>query len=119
MATKQLITQASDPPVTPTRPWSDAVETWRVALITEYGLHDDPAAIALLDRACACMERANVADAVLRSEGLTVEGRHGGVKAHPACAIAATAHAGFLASLRALRLDFEPAGPNGRPPNKI
>lgn len=97
---------------------ADSKALWS-RLVRDYAMHDDAAGLAILGSACEAKDRAEQARKELDEEGLTVAGDRGGVKAHPAAAIERDNRAAFLAAMKALRLDVEPARPGpGRPPGR-
>ena len=83
-------------------------------LVAEYGI-DDAAGLALLTTAAECLDRMRAAQKAIHEHGEVVTDRYGQVKVNPACALEKDARSGFLAALKALRLDVEPIKPVGRP----
>jgi hypothetical protein len=55
--------------------------------VEDYGLHDEPHALAVLRMACEALDRADEARKVLDRDGLTVAGTGGTTKTHPAVAV--------------------------------
>ncbi len=64
--------------------------------------------MALLSTACTEWERAHRARVILDGEGEVVKDKHGGSKAHPACAVERDALSGFRAAVKQLNLDLDP-----------
>ena len=91
----------------PTRQW------WR-SVMKDYQL--EPHHLRLLQAACEAWDRLQEARELLARDGLTVEGREGGIRPHPAVAIERDARTGFARLVRELDLDTEPAGSSRRPP---
>lgn len=98
-----------DPPET----LSDAAKTYWRELVDEYAITDRPG-LLLLESALMNWDTAQRADEALRRDGLTVEGREGGMRPHPCVAISRDAHGAFLRAVKALNFDLKPAKP-GRP----
>lgn len=89
-----------DPPET----LSPSAKTYWRELVAEYAIQDRPG-LLLLESALTNWDHAHRADDVLRREGLTTEGREGGVRPHPCVAISRDAHGAFLRALRALKFE--------------
>ena len=70
----------------------------------------------LLLRACEASDRADEAQALLRSEGLTLADRYGQVKPHPAAAIERDSRIAEARLLRELALEPGPPEEHARPP---
>lgn len=88
------------------------------AIINDYAIDDD-AALEILQTALEARELAEQAQALVDSEGLTVKGDRGQVKAHPLLAVIRDSRAQFLAGIKALNLDLEPLNDRqGRPNGK-
>jgi len=93
-----------------------AQKFWR-EVAEEYGILGDPAGQQLLTVACESLDRYWQAQSEIASKGLLMLDRYGCQKLNPACSVEKTAKQGFLAAMRALRLDIEPPHPSaGRPP---
>lgn len=63
--------------------------------------------LELLERGCRSLDQAIEAEAIIRREGLVVEGRYG-MRAHPAVAIARDSRTQFARLLRELDLGASP-----------
>lgn len=83
-------------------------------LAAEYSI-DDAGGRALLTTAAECLDRMRAAQAAIAEHGEVVIDRYGSPKVNPACGLEKDARAGFLAALKALRLDIEPIKQVGRP----
>ncbi|MCC8972160.1 P27 family phage terminase small subunit [Bradyrhizobium brasilense] len=84
----------------PTRAW------WR-SVVKEYALEQHH--LRLLQAACEAWDRLQEARELLLRDGLTVEGREGGLRPHPCIAIERDSRIGFSRLIRELDLDSEPA----------
>lgn len=87
---------------------------WR-SLVTEYGI-TDAGGLVILHEGLKAYDRAERCRALVDAEGETVRDRWGQAKPHPALAGERDARAQWLAALKALNLDVEPAKSPGRPP---
>jgi P27 family predicted phage terminase small subunit len=77
----------------------------------------DPAGLALLETACAALDRMREAQASIAEHGALVLDRYGAPKMSPACILEKDARAGFVLAMKALSLDLEPLrDQRGRPP---
>jgi hypothetical protein len=85
-------------------------------MIREYAIADT-AGLALLTRAAECLDRIASAQAAIKEYGEVIINNNGAAALNPACKLEKESRDGFLAAMRALRIDVEPphAGP-GRPP---
>lgn len=86
--------------------WREIVETY--ALETHH--------LRLLQSACEAWDRQQEAREMLASDGLTVEGREGGVRPHPCVAIERDARIAFARLVRELDLDSATLPTASRPP---
>lgn len=91
----------------------DGKRLW-TALVAEYGI-TDAGGLALLTAACEALDRMRAAQASIAKDGELVTDRYGAPKLNPACGLEKDARNGFLAAVKALRLDVEPPKPVGRP----
>lgn len=91
----------------------DGRRLW-IDLAAEYHI-TDAGGLALLTTACECLDRMRAAQASIAKDGELVTDRYGAPKLNPACGLEKDARAGFLAAVKALRLDVEPPKPVGRP----
>jgi len=88
------------------------------AILKDYSITDD-AGIAILQTAMEAFDLMHEAQALIDTQGLTVEGDRGQIKAHPLLAVVRDQRAQFLAGLKALNLDLEPLrDAPGRPPGR-
>jgi len=78
--------------------WREVVRDWR---LETHHVH-------ILTAACEALDRANEAQRLLARDGLTIAGREGGLRPHPAVAIRRDAEISFARLLRELDLDTEP-----------
>jgi hypothetical protein len=95
---------------------STEAEKLKKSILDQFSFEDD-ASIAILQTAMQAFDLMNEAQAIVDEAGLTVQGDRGGIKAHPLLPVIRDARAQFLAGLKALHLELEPAtskGP-GRP----
>ncbi len=76
----------------------------------------DAAGLAVLQAALEAFDRMKTARSVIRKEGLQVQDRFKQWKAHPLATVERDARAQFLAGMKQLNLDTEPARSPGRPP---
>jgi P27 family predicted phage terminase small subunit len=105
----------SDLPQPPTHLSSSAKQWWQ-ATVETYVLQEHH--LRLLQLACEAWDRAQEARTQIDREGLTVPGREGGVRPHPAVAIERDARLAVARLVRELDLDVEPppSERNGPPP---
>jgi P27 family predicted phage terminase small subunit len=85
-----------------------AAQWWRTTL-DRYVLQEHH--LRLLQLACEAWDRAQKAREQLEQEGLTVEGREGGIRPHPCVAIERDARLAVARLVRELDLDTEPPVP--------
>jgi hypothetical protein len=71
----------------------------------------------VLVAACREVDRAELAEATVRTQGAYVTDRYGGVKAHPGIAVARSSRLAAARLLRALDLKGEPDPPPDPPPH--
>ncbi len=90
---------------------SEGSKTLWNALVSDYGLTGDDAALMILKTALESRDRADQAQTILNKEGLTVEDRTRGLKAHPLVAVERNARAACLQAMKMLHFDIEPARP--------
>jgi hypothetical protein len=85
-------------------------------MVREYAI-GDIAGLALLARACECLDRIASAQTSIDEHGVIIFNNNGSAAMNPACRLEKESRDGFLAAMRALHIDIEPphAGP-GRPP---
>lgn len=83
---------------------------WKTVL-TDFDL--EPFALAILARACECLDRIDQAQEVIRREGLHTVDRYNQARTHPAVVLERDSRAAFLSCVKALNLDLEPL--NDRP----
>jgi phage terminase small subunit len=103
----------NQPPAPPRGLGPEARACWRE--ITEAYDLDKPALRVLL-HACREIDRANLADEVVKQEGCVLEGKDGKKHVHPAAIVSRDARASYLRHLKYLNLDVEPLQPGpGRP----
>jgi phage terminase small subunit len=104
------------PPKTPRPPayLSEPTRRWWRDVVRSYAL--EPHHIHLLNQASGCLDRIAEAKTLLARDGLTIEGREGGLRPHPAVAIERDNRILFSRLLRELDLDTEPSTGSGRPP---
>jgi P27 family predicted phage terminase small subunit len=96
------------PPKTPKAPahLREPTRTWWRSVVRDYQL--EPHHMMLLRAAGECWDRLQEARELLAKDGLTVEGREGGIRPHPAVQIERDARIGFARLIRELDLDVEP-----------
>jgi P27 family predicted phage terminase small subunit len=92
-------------------------KAWFSAIIADYELHDHH--LKLLQLACEAWDRCAEARAVLKKDGIVIEGREGGVRPHPAVAIERDSVNRFAMLVKQLGLDEEDQPRMGRPPNSL
>lgn len=83
---------------------SPSARSYWIELCAEYAIQDRPG-LLLLESALTNWDHARTADDTLRREGMTVEGREGGLRPHPCVAISRDAHGAFLRAIRALKFE--------------
>lgn len=84
-------------------------------LVSDYHITDS-GGLALLATACECLDRMRQAQTAIEKDGAIIQDRYGCPKSHPACILERDSRNGFLAAVKALRLDIEEAkGLPGRP----
>jgi P27 family predicted phage terminase small subunit len=93
-----------------TRAWFDAV-------VETYTL--EPHHVRLLQLAAEAWDRAQEARAAIAKDGITVYGREGGMKTHPAVAVERDSANRFATLLKQLNLDVETPADLGRPPESL
>ena len=76
---------------------------WWKQTVRDYELQ--PHKLRVLQAACECWDRLCQATETVNKEGLTVEGREGGVRAHPAVAVERDCRIAFARLVRELGLD--------------
>jgi P27 family predicted phage terminase small subunit len=103
-------TAAPKPPAHLTK----STKAWWRSVVTEYQL--EPHHLRLLQAACEAWDRLQQAREALSNDGLTVEGREGGIRPHPCVAIERDSRVGFARLVRELDLDVEPPSAGGRRP---
>lgn len=91
----------------------DGAALWR-QLAVEYSIVD-AGGQALLTAACEALDRMRQAQEAIARDGAVIPDRYGCPKTHPAANLERDSRNGFLAAMRALRLDVEPPKPIGRP----
>lgn len=77
------------------------------AILRDYDITDE-AGLAILETAMLAYDGMNAAQAEVDSQGLTVKGDRGQIKAHPLLAVIRDYRAQFLMALKHLNLDLEP-----------
>ena len=87
---------------------------WWHKLVLDYNITDSGGRLILLNIFQA-FDRLKSAQAILKTEGMTIKDRFDQIKAHPLCAVERDARSAVLAGLRALNLDIEPIKDRGRP----
>src|SRR5262245_57716843 len=105
------------PRVTHSRPpphLSPSCKRWWNDVVSGYVL--EPHHLRLLQLAAEAWDENQAARQVLAKDGLVIPGREGGLRPHPAVAIARDARLAFARLIRALDLDNEPPVPIGRGP---
>jgi phage terminase small subunit len=85
---------------------SPSARQWWITTVEAYVL--EPHHLLLLQAAAEAWDRCQAARARIDREGLTVPGREGGLRPHPAIAIERDSRLGFARLLRELDLDVEP-----------
>ena len=86
-----------------------AAKAWWREIRTEYDIQDS-GGLSLLGAAAEAMDRCTSArEAIEADGGPIVRDRFDQPKPHPACAIERDARGQFIAAIRALELDVEPA----------
>jgi P27 family predicted phage terminase small subunit len=75
---------------------------WR-SVTRDYEVNTD-AQLAQLEVACGALDRMAECRAVIKTEGLTIEDRHGDKVAHPLLRVESACRAAFQSGMRALRL---------------
>jgi P27 family predicted phage terminase small subunit len=102
-------------PKAPAHLRADTAAWWK-SVVRDYILQ--PHKLRLLQAACEAWDRLQQAREILARDGLTVEGREGGIRPHPAVAIERDARIGFARLVRELDLaddDDEPRRGVGAP----
>lgn len=102
--------KASDPPAHIS---AEAGAWWR-DVVRDYDL--EPHHLRLLQAACECWDRAQVARQAVAADGITFRDSSGNLKAHPAVAIERDARNLFARLVRELDLDAEGPADRSRPP---
>ena len=92
---------------------ADAAAWWR-DVVRDYDL--DPHHLRLLQAACECWDRAQLARQAVAKDGITSRDNNGNLKAHPAVAIERDARTLFARLVRELDLDAEGSAERIRPP---
>ena len=88
------------------------------AILKEYDISDE-AGIAILQTAMDAFDAMHDAQVLVDTQGLTVFGDRGQIKAHPLLSVIRDARAQFLMALKHLNLDIEPLRDGrGRPPGR-
>src|SRR5262249_55561315 len=95
-----------DSPPPPPAHLSASAEEWRRPTVETYVLHEHH--LGILGLACEAWDRAQEAREILAQEGLTVAGREGGIRPHPAVAIERDSRLAVARLVRELDLDTEP-----------
>jgi P27 family predicted phage terminase small subunit len=95
---------------------SPSARQWWETVVASYVL--EPHHLKLLQLAAESWDRCQAARAQIDREGLTVAGREGGLRPHPAVAIERDSRLGFARLIRELDLDTEPPASDrvGPPP---
>ena len=93
---------------------TESTRVWWRSVVRDYAL--EPHHLRLLQAACEAWDRLQQAREALASDGLTVKGREGGIRPHPAVAIERDSRVGFSRLIRELDLDVEGPSASGRRP---
>ena len=96
---------------------SEAKAIWR-KLVAEYGIADE-GGYQVLQVGLEAFSRMRECQKQIASDGITTVDRFGQVKSHPLLTVERDSRAQYLAALKALNLDVEPANHTiGRPGGK-
>ena len=93
-----------------------ATRDWWKQTLRDYVL--PPHKLRVLQAACECWDRLCQATETVNKEGLTVEGREGGTRAHPAVAVERDCRIAFARLVRELGLDEADEEANKRGPGR-
>jgi hypothetical protein len=94
---------------------SEGQSFW-TGMIKEFAI-GDTAGLSYLTRAAECLDRIAAAQVSIKTHGEVIFNSNGAALLNPACKLEKESRDGFLAAMRALRIDVEPPRPGpGRPP---
>jgi P27 family predicted phage terminase small subunit len=91
---------------------SASARQWWTTTVESYQLEAHH--LKLLQLACESWDRSQMAREQLQREGLTIPGREGGVRPHPAVAVERDSRLAFARLLRELDLDRDDDGPRSQ-----
>ena len=104
-----------DKRLTPPAGLPRSARRWWLDVAGAYGMTGDEAGLRLLSEAAFALARLEECRAIIARDGAAVLDRFGAARAHPLLQAEHHARSSFLAAVRALNLDVEPAKAIGRP----
>jgi len=85
---------------------NEAQKLWD-KLLTEYEIQDE-AGLLILQTAMEAFDRMREAQAIIKTEGLTIEDRFFQKKAHPLTTVERDSRSAMMQAMKSLNLDLEP-----------